>query len=320
MQVPVLDPAKSFGVDISSAQLVIASAELGKPVISIANTPSAVTRWLKTLGPGCRIGMEATGSYHRCLADLAVAAGHTVWVFNPTSVAHYLRSQRARGKTDPLDARGIARYVLHEAETLHPYVPPSPLQDRLHRLIQRRHQIVKQRASLQMSLADLPECDAEIGQLRAALNAVLARIDALIELAGASDPAWLARRNQLRSINGFGPLVSAAVAARLSRAPYANSDAVVAAFGMDPRPRDSGQYSGTRQLSKRGNAEERRLIYCAAMAACRYPLFKSMRDKLVDRGFSPIQAYCAIARKLLRIAFAVWRSNLPFNPQRVGLA
>lgn len=320
MQVPSLDPAESFGADVSSKLLVIASAELGKPVVSITNHPSAITRWLKTLAPGCRIGMEATGSYHRHLADLAVAAGHTVWVFNPASVAHYLRSQRARGKTDPLDARGIARYVLHEAETLHPYVPPSPLHDRLHRLIQRRHQIVKQRASLQMSLADLPECEAEIGQLRAALNTVLARIDTLIEQAGASDPLWLARRNRLRSIDGFGPLVSAAVAARLSRAPYANSDAVVAAFGMDPRPRDSGQYSGTRKLSKRGNTEERRLIYCAAMTACRVPVFKTIRDKLLARGMSKIQAYCVIARKLLRIAFAVWRSHLPFNPQLVGLA
>lgn len=320
MQVPSLDPAKSFGVDVSSKLLVIASAELGKPVISVTNHPSAITRWLKMLAPGCRIGMEATGSYHRCLADLAVAAGHTVWVFNPASIAHYLRSQRARGKTDPLDARGIARYVLHEAETLHPYVPPSALQDRLHRLIQRRHQIVKQRASLQMSLADLPECEAEIRQLRAALNALLARIDTLIEQASASDPLWLARRNQLRSIDGFGPLVSAAVAARLSRAPYANSDAVVAAFGMDPRPRDSGQYSGTRKLSKRGNTEERRLIYCAAMTACRAPVFKAIRDKLLARGMSKIQAYCVVARKLLRIAFAVWRSNLPFNPHMVGVA
>jgi transposase len=320
MQDRNFDPAKAIGADVSSELLVIVSAEPAKPVVSIPNTGAAITRWLKSLPEGCRIGMEATGSYHRLLADLAVACGHTVWVFNPAHIAHYLRSQNARGKTDPQDARGIARYVLNEAHRFHPYTTPSALHDHLHALIQRRHQVVKQRASLRMSLADLPDCTAQLRTLFSAFDAMLARIDALINLCFAGEPELKAQRTRLRSINGFGPLVSAAVAARLSRAPYATSDAVVAAFGMDPRPRDSGTYKGIRKLSKLGNAEERRLIYCAAMTACRFPVFKAIRDKLLTRGMSKIQAYCVVARKLLRIAFSVWRSNQPFNPHLVGKA
>ncbi|KQU72455.1 MULTISPECIES: IS110 family transposase [unclassified Rhizobacter] len=320
MQDHHFDPAKAIGADVSSKLLVIASAEPGKPVLTIPNTPAGITRWLKSLPARCHIGMEATGSHHRGLADLAVAEGHTVWVFNPAHIAHYLRSQNARGKTDPQDARGIARYVLNEAHRFHPYTTPSALQDRLHLLIQRRHQIVKQRASMRMSLADLPDCSTPLRTLFAALDAMLARIDALINLSFAGEPQLKAQRKRLRSINGFGPLVSAAVAARLSRVSYANSDAVVAAFGMDPRPRDSGTYQGTRKLSKLGNAEERRLIYCAAMSACRTPLFKAIHDKLLARGLSKIQAYCVIARKLLRIAFCLWRSDQLFNPLLVGKA
>lgn len=320
MQDRNFDPAKAIGADVGSKLLVIVSAEPGKPVISVPNTPAGINRWLKSLPEGCHIGMEATGSYHRLLADLAVACGHTVWVFNPAHIANYLRSQNVRGKTDPQDARGIARYVLNEAHRCHPYTTPSALHDRLHRLIQRRHQITKQRASLRMSLVDLPGCEVQARQLFAAFNALQARIDALINLSFDGELQLQAQRTRLRSINGFGPLVSAAVAARLSRAPYATSDAVVAAFGMDPRPRDSGSYKGLRKLSKQGNAEERRLIYCAAMTACRSPVFKAIRDKLLARGFSKIQAYCVIARKLLRIAFSVWRSEQPFNPQLVGKA
>jgi|SRR6185295_3606821 len=320
MQDRNFDPAKAIGADVSASQLVIVSAQCDRPVISVPNTTAGISRWLTSLTPGCCIGMEATGAYHRRLADLAVAAGHTVWVFNPAHIANYLRSQNVRGKTDPQDARGIARYVLNEAHRFHPYTTPSALHERLHLLIQRRHQITKQRASLRMSLADLPDCQARKRQLFAALNALQAHIDALINLSFDDQPQLQARRSRLRSISGFGPLVSAAVAARLSRAPYATSDAVVAAFGMDPRPRDSGTYKGTRKLSKQGNAEERRLIYCAAMTACRSPVFKAIRDKLLARGMSKIQAYCVVARKLLRIAFSVWRSNQPFNPQLVGKA
>lgn len=320
MQVPVFDPTGVFGVDVGSTELMIAPANSGKKAFPISNNPTAITRWLKTLPAGCRIGMEATGPYHRCLADLAFAAGHTVWVFNPKRIANYLQTRNTRGKTDRLDACGIADYVLKEAHAFHPYEPPSPLHEELHKLIQRRHLLVTQRTALKLSLADLPGCDAQIKRLRTGFDAMLAHIDACIERVCASDPLWQARRTLLRSITGVGALVSAAVAARISRVPYANSDALVAAFGLDPRPRESGKFKGQRLLSKCGNAEERRLLYCAAMAACRSPLFKALRDKLTARGLASTQAYCVIARKLVRIAFAVWHSNQPFNPLLVGRA
>jgi transposase len=324
MQVPLTAVAPPcIGVDVDSKRLNITRADaatLDTPVTGIANTASASKAWLKTLPAGCRIGMEATGQYHRSLADLAVRAGHTVFVFNPAQVASYLRSLRSRGKTDVLDARGIARYVLNESAQCHPYVPPSPFHAKLAALIGRRHQIVKHSSSLHMSLGDLPGCSAQLKLLQDAFNRLLAGIDAQINAAFAAEHELQVQRRRLCTIHGFGPLVSAAVAARLSRTPYANSDAVVAAFGMDPRPRDSGEFKGLRRLSKRGNAEERRLIYLAAVSACNNPLFRAIRDKLLLKGMSAIQAHCVIARKLLRIAFAVWTSQQPFNPELIGKA
>jgi len=319
--IPACPASSCIGVDVSSKELRIAAASetaLNTPVASLSNTPAPIKRWLKSLPPGCRIGMEATGCYHRTLADLAVAAGHTVFVFNPAHIATYLRSLRSRGKTDVLDARGIARYVLNESAACHHYVPPTALQSQLALLIQRRHQVVKQRASLRMSLKDVKTCATPVKTVLLAFDRLIAAIDKQLDQALAGDPKLQAQRQQLRSIHGFGPLVSAAFAARLSRVPYANSDALVAAIGMDPRPRDSGEYAGQRHLSKCGNAEERRLIYLAAVSACRNPVFRAMRDKLLARGLSKIAAYCVIARKLLRIALAVWKSEQPFNLQLVG--
>lgn len=312
-----------FGVDVSSKELVIASAADGAPagpVLHLPNQAQSIKSWLKTLPAGCHIGMEATGIYHRRLADLAFAAGHTVFVLNPREVALYLRSLRARGKTDVLDARGIARYVRNETGDAHPYLPPTPLQEKVRHLIQRRHQVVKQRVSLSMSFAGAPCCAPQFAALRQAFEALIAQLDREIRQTLAQDSFLEAQRQRLCSIPGVGPLISAALTVRLSRVEYPNSDALVAAIGLDPRPRDSGQYTGTRQLSKRGNAEERRLIYLAAVSACRNPQWLAIRSKLLAKGLSKIAANCIVARKLLRIALSIWKSQTSFNPNLVGKA
>lgn len=309
-----------FGVDVSLAELVIAPFCETVPLIKLANNAVQIKRWLKSLPPACSIGMEATGTYHRLLADLAFAAGHTVFVLNPREVALYLKSLRSRGKTDVLDARGIARYTHNETDKSHPYVPMTAQQQAMTTLIQRRHQVVKSRASLRMSFTGTALCDKALSRLIRAFDNLIADIDSQLKALLAADEALKARCENLRSIQGVGPLISAALATRLSRVRYANSDALVAAVGLDPRPRESGQYTGTRHLSKRGNPEERRLLYLAAVCACRNPRWKTIRTALLHKGLPSTAVYCIIARKILRIAFAVWNSGRPYDPNLVGTA
>jgi transposase len=310
-----------LGVDVSLSELVIAHFADTAPLTKIANNAKHIKRWLKALPPACTIGMEATGTYHRLLADLAFTAGHTVYVLNPRDVALYLKSLRSRGKTDVLDARGIARYTHNETERCHPYVPLTAQQQTITTLIQRRHQVVKHRTSLRMSFSDSTLCAKALSRLMSAFDTLLADIDCQLKALLAADEALNIRCKRLCSIQGIGPLVSAALAMRMSRVRYANSDALVAAMGLvDPSPRDSGQYAGTRHLSKRGNPEERRLLYLAAVAACRNPLWKAIKTKLLLKGLPCTAVYCIVARKILRIAFAIWNSNTEYDPNLVGKA
>ena len=258
--------------------------------------------------------------YNRLAANMAHAHGHTVFVFNPRDIALYLRSLRTRGKTDLLDARGIVRFVRNESAQCHPYVPPTPIQQRIATLINRRHQVVKQRASVRMSFSDTRECAPQVKALIGVFTALIAKLDAQIKGAVVQDAALQSQCRRLMSIPGVGPLIGAALCMRLSRVDYANSDALVAAIGLDPRPCQSGQYDGTRRLSKRGNAEERRLIYMAAVSACRNVLWRSMRDRLLDKGLPSTAAYCVIARKILRVALAVWKSQTTYNAALIGNA
>ena len=310
----------SVGIDVSQDELVVAYADEVRPLQPIANAAKAIKGWLKTLPAGTRIGLEATGAYHRLAADLAVAAGHVVYVLNPREVSHYLQSLRSRGKTDILDARGIARFVRNETGGCHPYVPPTALQRNIATLVQRRHQVMKNRTALRLSFSGVADCAKAFKKLLAAFDALLSDIDARLKaLVGQDGPLEMGRA-RLATISGIGALNSTSLAVRLSRVDYANSDALVAALGLDPRPKDSGQFKGRRRLSKRGNPEERRLICMAAVSASHTPTWRPIFAKLLAKGHTKTAAYCIIARKLLRIALAVWKSGIPYQPDLVGKA
>src|SRR5205807_9930041 len=109
-----------FGVDVAKDTLQIASTQ-APPELCLSNRRSSISAWLAQLPRGSRIAMEATSRYHLLLAELAHAAGMVVYVLNPCDLRHYAHAVGLRGKTDRVDARLIARYLLREQAELHPY-------------------------------------------------------------------------------------------------------------------------------------------------------------------------------------------------------
>lgn len=316
-------PPVVIGADVGSKLIVLAWAASQCPHQSIANTRKAILTWLKSLPAACVIGIEATGRYHQLLAELAAAAGHTVYVLNPKHVASYAKGLGQRGKTDPLDAAVIARYVERERDRLHPHAPPSPRQRQLRDLISQRAGVVRHCTALKQSLkATTSQASATLRRAQETvlqdLNKLLTEIEKELKAAIAAHAPLEAKRKQLQAITGIGAINSIALTHRFERTPFANSDAVVAAYGMDPRPHDSGNRIGKRRLTKQGNAEHRRLIYLAAQSAAKTKLFAPLYRALRDKGFATTEAIVIIARKLLRIAFAVWTTGQDFDPQKVG--
>jgi transposase len=311
-----------IGADVASEEIVVAWARSSRPVQTILNNRKCIRAWLKTLPANAVIGMEATGRFHQLLADEAVARGHTVYVINPKHLAAYARGVGQRGKTDPLDAQIIARFIDRERDQLHPYVAPTALQRALRNLLSQRAGLVRHSGAIKQNLR---ATQAGGGALKRAqqkalrsLSALIAEIDAELKRTVAAHTELDIRRKQLQQITGIGFLNSIALTHRFDRTPFTNSDAVVAAYGLDPRPRDSGKHVGKRYLTKQGNPEDRRLIYLAAQSATKTTLFKPYYAALIARGFATTEAIVIIARKLLRIAFAVWTSGKPFDPTKIG--
>lgn len=313
MQVP-LNPV--IGVDVSKAELVVATHGQHAS-LSLPNECAAIVQWLRTLAPGSLVAMESTGRYHQLLANLAAGMGLRVFVLNARDVYFYAKALGARGKTDRVDARVIARYLAEHQDRLHPYVVPRACQAELEQLLGQRWTVVTKRTALRESLKP---CEASlkpaVSQLDRAFAALLRTLDARITALIRADPELHRARSLLTSIVGVGPQSSALLAALLTRVPFACSDALVAYSGLDPRANDSGRARGRRHLSKRGSPALRHQMFMAAMSACHTRTFAATYQALRARGLKTTEALVILARKLLRIAFAVWHSGQPFEPHR----
>lgn len=298
----------TLGIDVSKDELVVYNWNT-EELSTLSNDPAAIKSWLRALQGAVRIAIEPTSDYHLEFVEQAVARGCAVYLINPRQLAHYREAVNERNKTDPADAYLLARYLNNEAAQLRPFEPRDPRAQRLWVLLKRRAVVVETRKQLKQSLGDI---QIPIQTLLTQFERVLARIDQHInKLVG--ELGWSDDYQRCRSMPGFGHLNAAALVCAYHRGAFASCDAFIAFLGLDVRVRESGTFKGKRKLTKRGESELRRLLYCAARPACSYPPFDQYRQKQLDKGLPKIAANVILARKLARIAFALMRDQTMFR-------
>lgn len=305
-----------IGVDVSKTELVIALDAQRRPC-SIANDAASISNWLREIPAHALIAMESTGRYHGLLAHLANQAGFKVYVLNARDVFFYARALGTRAKTDGVDARVIARYLAEHHAWLHPWQAASSLQERLHELLTRRAQVVVHRSALRQVFTGVHMQGVEMARLQEAFDALLESIDNQVQALIASDARMVSGCERLRTITGIGVQTSALLATLLSRFEFANADALVAYSGLDPRPNDSGTKRGRRRLSKKGPPLLRRQMFLAGLSASRGKALKPLYQSIRAKGFSTTEAFVILGRKLLRVAFALWKGTEGFDPTRL---
>lgn len=300
----------TLGIDVSKDQLVIHHWQ-NHQTFTIDNQIPAIRTWLKQLsGPG-RLAVEATSSYHLNLVEQALEHGCTAFLINGRQLAHYRQAIHVRNKTDAEDARLLARYLEHEAAQLRPFEPHSRKAQRLWGLILRRATVVQSRQSLQQSMQ---EAGFSIRALITQFHRLQLRLDQAIQKL-VRELGWWPDYQYCQSIPGIGPVNAAALVAAYHRGAFSSSDAFVAYLGLDIRVRESGCFKGKSKLSKHGEPELRRLLYCASKPAQSHPRFAQYHQRMIDKGLPKIAARVALARKLARIAFTLIRNGESFKKQ-----
>lgn len=307
----------NIGADVAKDEIVVACSEGSFPVGKLVNQRTALLAFLKGLPPSSRIGMESTGIYNELFANLAHKLGFTVFVLNPKDARHYAKAVGQRGKTDRVDAELLARMIAHEHSKLHTWVPPTPEQREIDRLIKRRAKLSSLRQALDMSLKGLSGFATDLKALRARFDHVIARIDQRVKAMIEASPERKEHVTHLSTIYGVGPVVSAALVNTLERVPLKNADAFVAFTGLDPRPDDSGQHRGKRRLSKRGPSELRRLLYLAALSAIKTKTWRPLYEHYRGKGLSSTAVIVILARRIARTAWSMYTYKTKFDPGRL---
>ncbi|QEE23706.1 IS110 family transposase [Rhodanobacter glycinis] len=307
-----------IGVDVSKAELVIRQS-WSSNLVKLGNERKAIDSYLKALtGPVC-LAVEATNIFHVLLIERAHALGHAVYVIDGLRLKRYRESIGGRAKTDASDAALLLRYLTHEKSDLRPWTPPPAGYATVQRLLRRRSVLVQTETTLRQSLQCLPE-------LKASVRAMLARMKHMQHLIDQrlaqtlKRQGWKGDVRRCQGIEGIGPITAAALTLIFHRGAFKSADAYIAFIGLDVRVRESGTFSGRRKLTKKGDPELRRLLYMAAMTACRSSTWKPFYERALARGLSCIQALVALGRKLARIAFALLKTQSDYVPKVVQVA
>lgn len=276
----------------------------------------ACLAWLERhAGESVHACVEATGPYAQAVAETLYDSGHTVSLINPARSHSFAQSLGVRTKTDPVDARILARFCqLMQPE---PWVPAPKSVRELQELIRRLDALIEMhtqevnrlsvahaavRGSIEESIAFLDRAIAEIKQ------AIAQHID--------RHPDLKAQRDLLDSIPGIGQTTSAWLIAELNAKRFDCARSAAAYVGLTPAHRLSGSsVHGKPKLSKQGNSRLRKAMYWPAITALRCnPLVQALGARLRARGKHAMVIIAAAMRKLIHIAFGVLKSGKPFNP------
>lgn len=306
---------KVAGIDVSKAVLDVA-VHGSEDICQVANGEAgleALEAWLKARGV-TRVGLEASGSYHRAAVAWLRRAGFEVVVHQPQAVKHFARFKGIRAKNDRIDAKLIA------AATAQVEAVKAANDERLIELAERLtayEQVTDQLAQLKtmvehLSLEDLKAgYHAQMATLRVWKQSLC--LDIIRQLKAEPD---LNRRYQLLlSLPGMGALIAAAMVIRMPELGGLQHGQAAALIGVAPYDRDSGTSRGQRYIWG-GRARARRFLYLAALTAKRCdPGFKAFIAGMLARGKPPRMAIVALMRKLIEQANLVLQRGTPWIAQ-----
>jgi len=318
-------PPVSVGIDVSKDTLAIAIRFSDREEhLTVPNTLNGITALRRKLREcSCPLIMESTGRYHLLSAFLLNEAGYDVRVINPLQAKRYVSASIRKVKSDRTDASALAQMGVTDTDLPERFILGK-------REIQIRQKVgllaglERQLQSITHTLKCYAECHEELGlelgkaelamitltgEMRREKERLAREIVRLIGEDIESKPL----RELACSVPGISELTGSLLVHFLSL--HCESPKQWIAFvGFDVSVRESGTWKGRGKLSKRGFPYLRKRLFSAGWgAAMNHPSFRAYYDRLKGEGSSHREAIVIIARKLLRILFAVLKSGHPFS-------
>lgn len=321
-----------MALDVGSRKhaVAVSNARLGATT-EVANEAEALRKLFSALArkaPDGWVVMEATGVYHWQAATLAHAAGLKVAVVNPKVTANFAKVLGQRNKTDRVDAQVLLRYA--QAASLVAWHPPRRAVIELraisrHLLVLTQQQIAtRNRLHAEETMGESPAFvlrayRQEVARLEKQIDQ--ARLEAMKIIRPDAD--LKAQFDALDSIRGVAQISAIALLGELASLPQEmTARACVAHAGLDVRQHQSGtSVARPGRISKHGNRHLRRALYMPALVAISHdPHTKAFYQRLKAKGKKPLQALCAVMRKLLTAAWALMKNRGTYDGSRLYTA
>ena len=310
-----------LGIDVSKDTFDVYNESNGHAQFS--NDRKGFKAFAKTLSKNHHCVMESTGSYHQRLALYLYEQDVIVSVLNPLIIRRYIEMKLVHVKTDRSDAYWICNYGNEQRYDLRVWQPNKDYVEQCGALITVSMLLHKQSTGLKNKLHSLNSRGHEKGiavrtlklQLKRA-KTELQKLEAEMErLIKDNEPELF---THITSIPGIGRKTAMfLIVVTQGFEGFENHRQVVSYLGLAPTERTSGtSVRGTRRISKAGNPVVRNSLFMCSFTACQCnPQCRALYERLVAKGKSKKLALIAVCNKLLKQAFAVARSGMPYDPE-----
>lgn len=311
-----------YGVDISKDVFDVQNSK--GDYFQLTNDEKGFKNFVKKLSNESLIVMEATGYYHYCLAQYLYEQGYSVSVVNPLSVKRFIQMKLSKIKTDKSDAKAICDYAIFNE--VHLYTAKDKSQAECLQLIRLIDIYIKQSTALKNKLHGEKTLGIPSKVVYRSLNRSLKAVEKeiklleerLIELVKEHQQSQL---TLLKSIPGMGvktALMLIVMTDGFNR--FENANQLCSYTGITPTIRQSGSsVRGRSRISKMGNKKLRNLLFLCSFSACKYNKgCREIYERIVAKGKSKKLALIAVCNKLLKQAFAIAKSGLPYDEKYVS--
>lgn len=255
--------------------------------------------------------LESTGPYHWQIAHLLSQQGLPAKVVNPLHTGQALKYSIRKRKTDKVDASHLAMlayqgYGYDFKET--PELAKT-------KALVRHYWYLKIEKANHLRHENYLKRYRDINQFGVSVS-----LDRRLKQVGEKVVKDFKKGNDLRyldSIPGVTPLIAATILAELYPLErFQRIDQVIAMAGLDPQVKQSGgKKARFGRLSKRGSPVLRKALYYAAFGVFAKKPFNQYYQRYKGRGLHHTAILNILARKILRIAWALLKKREVFNEQ-----
>lgn len=316
------------GIDVGASELVLVLRKVcaAEAAQTFPNTPAGRLQLVRKLQrtADVTVCLEATGVYSMDLCIALSDAQIRLMVVNPKASHNFAKVLGKHSKTDAVDADTLAQYV--ERMPFQTWVRPSDAALTLRVFARRMHALVHQKAAAKNQLhalsfgQSMPKSIKKdvllaVSQLERRLEVLRAEALAFIQ----TEPSLSGPYALLLGIKGVGQTSAIALLGELLLIPKGLTHAQWVKFaGLDPKHFKSGTSIDKKaRISKSGNRYIRAALYMPALSAKRHdPYVKAFFAHLVAKGKTPMQAVCAVMRKLVHALHGMLTHNQPFDNSR----